>query len=224
MAGNGNEALAALERQPFDLVLIDVQMPERDGLEATTLIRQKEQGTGRRVPIIAMTAYALKGDRERCLAAGMDGYLSKPVRLEQLLEAIAGLAPQFAAVEQGVPSAPSAAGVLDEAEALGYVGGDRELLRELVGIFLDNCPKRLSELREALGRRDCQALQRMAHTIKGELGSFGAKAAVEAALRLETMARAGDLTDAEVACAALDEAMHHLQPALVAFGKHNKDS
>jgi signal transduction histidine kinase/CheY-like chemotaxis protein len=93
VAGNGLEALAALERQPFDLILMYVQMPELDGLEAARRIRRQEQGTGRHTPILALTAYALQGDRERCLAAGMDGYLSKPILPQQLQEAIARLTP-----------------------------------------------------------------------------------------------------------------------------------
>src|SRR6202022_1826283 len=88
VAGNGKEALAALEKQAFDLVLMDVQMPEMDGFEATAALREKEKTTGIHLPIIAMTAHAMKGDRERCLAAGMDGYLSKPFQTEELFEAI----------------------------------------------------------------------------------------------------------------------------------------
>jgi CheY-like chemotaxis protein len=89
VAGNGQEALYTLEREPFDLVLMDVQMPEMDGLEATRAIRAREQGTDRHLPIVALTAHAMMGDRERCLAAGMDGYVTKPVQSQQLLQALA---------------------------------------------------------------------------------------------------------------------------------------
>ncbi len=89
VANNGEEALAAIAREPFDLVLMDVQMPVMDGFEATALIRQQEKGTGRHLPIVAMTAHAMKGDRERCLEAGMDGYVAKPVQREELFDSIA---------------------------------------------------------------------------------------------------------------------------------------
>ena len=95
VAGNGREALAALDVESFDLVLMDVQMPEMDGLEATAAIRQREQTTGAHVPILAMTAHNMKGDRERCLEAGMDGYVAKPIRPHELMEAIEALTPSL---------------------------------------------------------------------------------------------------------------------------------
>jgi CheY-like chemotaxis protein len=106
LAGNGRLALAALERQDFDLVLMDVQMPEMDGFEATAAIRARERESGRRVPIVAMTAHAMKGDRERCLAAGMDAYVAKPVAKRDLLEAIARVVPPG----QRLPNTAAAAG------------------------------------------------------------------------------------------------------------------
>src|SRR5205814_3931197 len=102
VAGNGLEALAALERRTFDLVLMDVQMPEMSGLEATAAIRQREQATGARLPIIALTANAMKGDKEQCLAAGMDEYIPKPIRFEEL----------FAVIERVISSPPSVPGIL----------------------------------------------------------------------------------------------------------------
>ncbi len=93
IAGNGKEALAAWEKEEFDLILMDVQMPEMDGLEATACIRERERGTGRHIPIVAMTAHAIKGDREHCLQAGMDGYVSKPIEAKQLFQAIVDVTP-----------------------------------------------------------------------------------------------------------------------------------
>jgi CheY-like chemotaxis protein/HPt (histidine-containing phosphotransfer) domain-containing protein len=214
VAGTGREALAALERESFDAVLMDVQMPEMGGLEAAGLIRQREQGTGRHVPLIAMTAHAMKGDRERCLAAGMDDYVGKPVRAQELYEALAR-----SVAAGGAPSSPSAvhrppSTVLDEADVLDRVGGDRELLREVVGMFLETSPGSLTELREAVVRRDAAGVHRLAHAFKGMVGHFGAGAAVEAAQRLEDLGRAQDLGRAEEAYAALAGAVERLRPAL----------
>jgi PAS domain S-box-containing protein len=210
VAGSGREAVEAVEREPFDLVLMDVQMPDMGGFEATSRIRQREQTAGRHVPIIAMTAHAMKGDRERCLAAGMDDYVSKPVRAQDLFGAVARVAGSIPA-----PAADGAArGSLDQAELLDRVGGDRALLRELVGIFLDVSPRSLSELRESIDRGDAAALHRQAHTFKGMVGHFGAAEALEAARRLESLGRDGDLASAAESLAALERAVERLRPAL----------
>jgi CheY-like chemotaxis protein len=221
VARNGLEALEALEQQSFDVVLMDVQMPKLDGLEATTRLRQREQGTGRHVPVIAMTAHAMKGDRERCLEAGMDGYVAKPIRAQELFEVLETLASVRAEPAPNAAAPPPPDAALDEAEALRHTGGDPELLRELAGIFLDSCPKQLSELRDAVTRRDSPAVRREAHRLKGELRTFGARAASEAAQRLETMGRAGELDQAEEAYAALEDALTRLLPALAKLREVN---
>ena len=174
VVGNGREALDALDDgPPFDAVLMDVQMPEMDGFEATAAIRAREAGTGAHTPIIAMTAHALKGDRERCLAAGMDGYVTKPLRPQELYEALEGLplASVAGAAAAGSTSEPA---VFDRDAALERMDGDVELLKELVGLFLDECPQRMAEIREALTRRDATKLRQAAHTLKGSVGNFGA--------------------------------------------------
>jgi two-component system, sensor histidine kinase and response regulator len=215
VANNGREALAVLERQSFDLVLMDVQMPEMDGFEATAAIRAREAGGERRLPIIAMTAHAMKGDRERCLAAGMDGYVAKPIQPHELHAALERVAP--AGLGAGPPPCVGAADGVNLAEALARVGDDADLLAEIAGVFLDGCPKQLAELRAAVARRDCPTVQRLAHTIRGSVGSFGARAACEAAERLETMGKDRDVTHAPEACVALEEAVTRLQPALAAL-------
>ena len=137
---NGRQALAALAREAFDLVLMDVQMPELDGFETTAAIRERERGTPRHVPIVALTAHAMKGDAERCLAAGMDAYLAKPLQAAELVAALDRLAPDA---------------VIDRARLLERVGGDARALAEVARIFLADAPRRLREIRRAIddGRR-----------------------------------------------------------------------
>jgi PAS domain S-box-containing protein len=206
LAADGKEALAALDREDFDLALMDVQMPEIDGFEATSAIRRGEQATGRHLPIIAMTAHAMKGDRERCLKAGMDGYVSKPIQAAELFEII----------ERTVP-APVEPPPLNWDKALESVAGDRELLRELASIFLATYPQWMSKLREALAGRDSAGLRRLAHTLKGSVAQFRADEVGRAAGRLETMGDKGDLAGAAEALTVLEGEMRRLQPVLRAF-------
>jgi PAS domain S-box-containing protein len=203
IARNGKEVLSALEREPFDLVLMDIEMPEMGGFEATARIRQREQGTGRHVPILALTAHAMKGDRERCLEGGMDGYLSKPIQARELYQAIDALLPEQAA-----------AAILDRAAALEHVGGDPQLLRELTDVFLQDCPRLETEIRTALQNGDVAALQRGAHSLKGAASILGGQSVFEAALRLEKMGRMGDLAQAQSAWEILKQALDQLRDAL----------
>ena len=214
VVGNGREALDALDDgPPFDAVLMDVQMPEMDGFAATAAIRAREAGTGAHTPIIAMTAHALKGDRERCLAAGMDGYVTKPLRPQELFEALEGLpvASVAGAAAAGSTAEPA---VFDRDAALERMDGDVDLMKELVGLFLDECPQRMAEIREALTRRDATKLRQAAHTLKGSVGNFAAREALEGARRLETIAQEQDWEHAEEAWAALEAAIDRLKPAM----------
>jgi PAS domain S-box-containing protein len=223
VAANGREALAALTTGPFDVVLMDVQMPEMDGFEATALIRRAEEGTGQHVPIVAMTAHAMKGDRERCLAAGMDAYISKPIQPGELIGAIDSLIAPADRAGPPTSSTPGPPETLDRAELLDRVGGDVKLLRELVGVFLDSWPGQVSELRAALERGDGPTLARVAHTLKGTVGTLGARAAYAAAQRLEAVLRDGRLVEARAACDVLEEALLHLRPALAALAEEGGD-
>jgi two-component system, sensor histidine kinase and response regulator len=201
VAGNGREALLALDREPFDLILMDVQMPEMGGFEATAAIRALPNGASH-IPIIATTAHAMKGDREACLAAGMDGYVSKPISSKALFEAIA----TFATPRPSAPAAPA----LDKETLIDRFDGDRALLDEIATIFLADYPNRLAAVQAAVEQRDPAALREAAHSLKGSAGNFGAELAVGAALRLELMGHGGDLTGVEPAFAELKKTMTQL--------------
>jgi PAS domain S-box-containing protein len=214
IVGNGREALLALERERFDLVLMDVQMPEMDGLAATAVIRQREADTGGRVPIIAMTAHAMRGDRERCLAAGMDGYVSKPIAIEALRDAmLAAVAEEPAppAVPATQPEAPEA---LDPRSVLRAFDDDPEFLAEAVGLFLQDCPPMLAHLRAAVQAGDHDARRRTAHSLKGMLGNFGATDAVRLAFSLEQAGSEHDPAALSTVCTTLERAIDHVAQEL----------
>jgi PAS domain S-box-containing protein len=228
VASNGKEALAALEpaaltRGHFDVVLMDVQMPHLDGFEATAAIRAREWLTGTHIPIVAMTAHAMKGDREKCLEMGMDGYVSKPLQPREL----------FAVVEQAggegrevrgegrenrvlsqpeTPASGLATGV-NMAAALARTAGDKDLLRELAELFCGDSPRMLAEIRAAINAGDGIRLKEAAHAMKGAVGVFD-PAAYQTALALETMDTSGDLSGAEPIFQRLREQIDHLLPAL----------
>jgi signal transduction histidine kinase/CheY-like chemotaxis protein len=224
---NGQEAVDAWRKSPFDLILMDVQMPVLDGLAATAAIRTAEADTGGRVPILAVTAHALRGDRERFLEGGMDGYVAKPIRPEQLWQEVARLVPEAAPGETpepreelgggvALPEAP-ADPVLDREELLGQVAGDREALCEIAELARAECPRLLGEVRAALERGSAGDLARAAHSLKGTVGSIAARPAQAAAARLEHIARQGPLQDAPTALAELEERTQRLQEALASL-------
>ncbi|VTR98761.1 multi-sensor hybrid histidine kinase : Histidine kinase OS=Singulisphaera acidiphila (strain ATCC BAA-1392 / DSM 18658 / VKM B-2454 / MOB10) GN=Sinac_7402 PE=4 SV=1: PAS_3: HisKA: HATPase_c: Response_reg: Response_reg: Hpt [Gemmata massiliana] len=209
---------------PFDVIFMDVQMPEMDGFEATGAIRAREVGTGRRMPIVAMTAHAMKGDRERCLAAGMDEYVSKPVQRTELLRVLdwaISLAP-VAAVPAPAPvlvteSTPPPRGLppaFDRAAALERLGGDEELFTEVAELFCADSQKFLDELQNAVTRGDAATVQRAAHGLKGASGYVGGTGTAEAAAVLEKIGASGDLAAAPGALTALSHEVVRLAAAL----------
>jgi CheY-like chemotaxis protein len=197
VAINGREALARWAAQSFDLVLMDVQMPEMDGFTATAQIREAERCTGNRVLILAVTAHALQGDRERCLDAGMDGYITKPITAQQLADAIRAFFP-------GEPVAPAdlhahvdlhhPVAIWDPTLTLARLDGDEALLAEVVEIFLDEAPRQLNALRRAIDTGDTAIAAETAHSLKGQLGYFGVAEISSRARRLEELARSGNLS------------------------------
>jgi len=221
-AGDGRHVLRSLERKPFDLILMDIQMPDMDGLEATAAIRERETATAEHIPIVAMTAHAMKGDRERCLDAGMDAYVSKPVRAGELFETIERVMPASARSGLGMPLEGDSSEVIDWNGAFKHFEGDVELLKEIAGIFLEDSPLVMDKMKDALRRGDCDALERSAHTVKGSVGNFAAKAAFQAAQRVEQIGRDGNMVGAEEAFRALEAELERLKPALAALGRDEK--
>jgi CheY-like chemotaxis protein len=210
VANNGKEAVAAYAAQPFDLVLMDVQMPEMDGLEATQAIRHIEKQTGRRTPIAAMTAHAMQGDRQRCLDSGMDDYIAKPVRARTLFETISRLVgePAPRSGENGSHAA------IKWDDALAAVGDDRELLAELVDAFQVESPQRMQAIEVAIAARDGEELQRQAHSLKSAVQFFGVDHATDLARRLEDIGREHNFAAAPQLLAALRTELNDLQARL----------
>jgi two-component system, sensor histidine kinase and response regulator len=224
IANNGQEAVDALERERFDLVLMDVQMPEMDGLQATAAIREKEKALGGHIPIIAMTAHAMKGDRERCLAAGMDEYVPKPIRADELYETLERMAPAESRVRAepappAPPPAPEEETAMDQAPfdwevARERIGGSDDVLRDLAELFVTECPKMMEQIRTAIDDGADADLRRAAHTLKGSAAVFVAEPTVAAALRLEEMGESGERAGVEEAWQTLEAEVDRLMPAL----------
>src|SRR5579883_987179 len=212
LACNGKEALDLIEQHNFDVVLMDLQMPEMGGLEATTIIREREKGTDRHVPIIAMTAHALRGDEDRCLQAGMDGYVSKPIQPARLWQVIASVLSKAAPCASVSETAEKS--VLDEDALLERCGGDVEMKRELIQLYLSEYPSHLTSIRDAIAAHDSAELRATAHSLKGSSGNFGAERVVAAAFRLEQLGSTGEFEEAGRVCQELEDALTELHDAL----------
>lgn len=198
VAADGKQALDALERardEPFDFLLMDLQMPEMDGLEATAAIRSREKPGERHLPIIAMTAHARTEDRAQCLAAGMDGYLSKPVQVDKLIETLEGVrVARIEAEETAVNALPPAA--FDFEASLARAGGDRELLGELAELFEREAPGMFQRMRDAAERGDGLALAQSAHRLRGSAGALGAAGVAELCEKIELATQENKLAEA----------------------------
>jgi signal transduction histidine kinase/CheY-like chemotaxis protein/HPt (histidine-containing phosphotransfer) domain-containing protein len=218
LAVNGAEVVAMWRKGDFDLILMDVQMPEVDGFEATRQIRQEEQTTGRHVSIVATTAHAMTGDRERCLLAGMDEYLSKPIHRQELLAVLARLGahrimpPPKQGSELKNTRDIAANEMLNKTELLSRLDGDAQLLRELIEIFLADSHSLLQQVSDAVTSRDPDALQRAAHKLSGTVSIFGSQPVMRTAVTLETMG--GDRAHAGEVLTQLKDQMKELEAAL----------
>jgi PAS domain S-box-containing protein len=236
VTSNGREALDALECSTYDLVLMDVQMPEMDGIEATMALREKEKITGGHQPVVALTALVIKGDKERCLAAGMDGYLSKPIRQQELDEMLESYAAKLSATRPDTKSeaieeldsamqpesihppqtrqALRATFSLNEAELLDRIGGDLEFLSELTEVFRQEYPKQLSAARKAVADRDGEALNKAGHALRGALANLAATDPAALAASIELTGVTGDPS---AAGPLLDQLEQAIQTVLISL-------
>jgi CheY-like chemotaxis protein/HPt (histidine-containing phosphotransfer) domain-containing protein len=218
VASNGVEAVEAAARGEFNLVLMDVQMPDMGGFEATRILRSREQGSGRHLPIVAMTAHAMKGDRERCMEAGMDAYVAKPIKAAELLETIDRVtAASFVPAGETQRDAAGRIPVFDAAAVVSRVDGDMELLAELRELFVESRDAQVAELRALCDAGAAEPARRAAHSLKGAVASLGGVRAESLALEIETRAGRGELDTCRAAIPELESSIAELTLALDAF-------
>jgi two-component system sensor histidine kinase/response regulator len=223
VANDGQEAVDLWNQQAFDLILMDLQMPVIDGLDATRIIRHREQTTGDHIPIVALTAHALKGDRERCLGAGMDGYISKPVRRHELYQAIKGFFPH-GSLEKSSAAADSG----DSCEvawdaALEGVEGHEDVLRGVAQAAIEELPQLVLGLENALKERNAELISRLAHTIKGTVRMFGGSRLGELALAIEQSGKSGMLRGVAPMAVQLKQGIDQFCQSLAKFVEPNEN-
>ena len=217
IATNGQEAVDLALRDRFDLAFMDVQMPVMDGLQATIAIRAAEVGIGRRLPIIAMTAHAMKEDRDRCLESGMDDFLTKPVRQDQLWNAISAHVGTARTDTECRPRELVSTRMMDAEAALERVGGDCAFLAEQVALFLRDCPRLMRGISAAIALGDVPRVRAETHSLKNWVGNFVAPTVFEATMAMEAIGHAGDLSVAGAAYATLEREIEGLTPELAQF-------
>jgi len=224
-AANGREAFDACKSAAFDLIFMDIQMPEMDGFEATRLIHEMETASGAHTPIAAMTAHAIAGDRDRCLRAGMDDYISKPLRKEDILRVLASVSKSSSS---SIPSSDLRTRTKDEDDSgallimtreqlLEELDGDEELFAKLIALFHENTPQILNAIRTAVERRDASALEVGAHRLRGSIGALGAGRAGELAAQLEKQGKLAEFDGAQDRLEKLEREINHIHAALADY-------
>ena len=227
IVANGKEAVAAAESGAFDLIVMDVQMPEMDGLEAASIIRRRQEQTDRKVPIMALTAHAAPEDRERCRAAGMDGYLSKPLRIADLegeIERLFESASKRRSTSSKRNEDKVAADLIDEKKVLRGLGGDRELFAEVLQLFLEDSERLLRQIQAADEAKDPVALGHSAHALKGSIANLSSGPAHQYAAELERMGKSGECDSASQSIAKLQDALRQLQGAASHILRHHRST
>jgi len=210
-ATDGHQALAALQREPFDVVLMDVQMPNMDGFEATRAIREKEKTTGKHLPIIALTAHAMAGDRDKCLAAGMDSYLAKPLRPRELVSLVEHMVGATTGVRaDAVTRETTTHGLCDFDVALESMDNDLELLVQQMEFFLNDGPVLMGQIHRAIDNRDARQLELAAHRLKGLVARYACHQAAQLALKLEQMGQQNQFDEAKATAEQLGPLVEQL--------------
>jgi len=227
VASNGRAVLAALEKAAYDVILMDLQMPGLDGLETTREIRRREEAgalftsqAGSRIPIIALTAHAVKGDRDACLTAGMDDYIAKPVRRRELVAMVSRLVTPTGVSGPRSPSVseppPASAKAFDPDRLLDGLGGNRELVRRLAAVYFETTPPLLEKIRAAIASGRPAEAATPVHTLKGSLSQFGADPARTCAAALEATTRKSG-PDASLLAGELHRELERFDSALRQF-------
>ena len=217
VAGNGREGLELLETGCFDVVLMDVQMPEMDGFEATRVIRGREQGTEEHIPIVGLTAHSKPGDEERCLEAGMDAYVPKPIKRDLLFPTLVRLTTGDGGETASIPTrAADEVDGFDRQEVLSRLDGDVNLLGQLVEMFFEDCSMFMSQIRAALDNGDREALGKAAHGLKGSVSTMSLNKALASISELEKLEASESLEDAESMYTVLHDELERLKPVLQA--------
>jgi CheY-like chemotaxis protein len=214
LAADGSEAISLLGEQSFDLVLTDLQMPVKGGVEVAAWVREQERGTAEHLPIVALTAHAMSADRQRCLLAGMDGYLAKPISQDELwsvIEVVCPQAPRFRALATETDTLQEN---LDRTAILNRLDGDEQLLREIVDLFFLRCPELLEGIRQGLVEGNARAVQQAAHSLKGAVSTFSRARLFEILQQIEDSARALELEQANQAFQTLETELNRFHPAL----------
>ena len=223
IAENGLRAVEALQNADYDVILMDVQMPEMDGIEATRRIREMEAATGAHVQIVAMTAHAMAGDRERCLAEGMDDYIAKPLSRVDVLRVLENCGSPLASRAPEPPAEPARDGMgppmslYTREEMLEQCEGDDKLMARLIVLFLNNTPRLINDIRGSIARHDGAGLAFGAHALLSNLGVFGAGDACHLTRQLEAQAFHKDYEKTDLTFAALERGMAEIHGALAAY-------